>query len=93
VLVDDIGDPFVDGLLNQGRAEMLLELLETRFSVPTSIRKRIEACTDTAQIKAWFERAISASSLDEVFAELRVRVPRVPSRLIEPPAAPAWVSG
>jgi hypothetical protein len=24
-------DAFVDGLLNQGRAEMLLDLLETRF--------------------------------------------------------------
>jgi hypothetical protein len=49
-------DAFVDGLLNQGRAEMLLDLLETRFGVPAGTRKRIEACTHTAQIKAWFKR-------------------------------------
>ena len=52
----------------QGRAEMLLELLEMRFSVAASIRQRIEACNDTAQIKTWFNRAVTASALDEVFA-------------------------
>jgi hypothetical protein len=55
---------------SQGRAEMLLELLEERFSVPAGTRERIEACTDTVQVKTWFKRAINASSLDEVFAEL-----------------------
>jgi hypothetical protein len=50
---------------------MLLELLETRFVVPASTRERIEGCTDAAQIKAWFKRAVSAPSLDEVFAELQ----------------------
>ena len=67
-------DPWVDGLLNQGRAEMLLKLLERRFGLPASIRERVEACNDTAQINTWFERAINASSLDEVFAELRIDV-------------------
>jgi hypothetical protein len=81
----ELKDPFVDGLIEQGRkqgldrglseglrqarAEMFLELLETRFSVLDSTRERIEACTDTDRVKAWFKRAISASSLDEVFAE------------------------
>jgi hypothetical protein len=55
--------------LRQARAEMFLELLESRFSVPDSTRERIGACTDADQVKAWFKRAISASSLDEVFAE------------------------
>jgi hypothetical protein len=72
-------DAFIDGWieeglkegLKEGRAEMLLELLEARFGVPASTRKRIEACTDTAQIKAWFNRAVNAPSLDEVFAELQ----------------------
>lgn len=68
-------DAFIDGWINQGRAEMLLTLLESRFGgVPGSVRKRVEACKDDAQIKAWFERAISASSLDEVFAKLQIRV-------------------
>jgi hypothetical protein len=65
-------DSWVDGLLNQGRAEMLLELLEMRFSVPDDIRKRVEKCTDTEQIKTWFRRVPSTVSLDEVFAELLV---------------------
>lgn len=61
-------DAFVDGLLNQGRAEMLLELLDMRFTVPADIRRRVEGCTDTGQIKTWFKRVPSAKSLDEVFA-------------------------
>jgi hypothetical protein len=76
-------DAFIDGWIEQGldqglkeglkkgRAEMLLELLETRFGMPDDIRKRVEKCTDETQIKDWFKRAISASSLDEVFAELQ----------------------
>ena len=64
-------DAFVDGLLNEGRAEMLLRLLGKRFGVPESIRGRVETCTDTAQINIWFDRAITATSLDEVFTELR----------------------
>ena len=64
-------DPWVDGLLNQGRVEMLLELLKMRFSVPDDIRMRVEKCTDETQIKTWFRRVPSATSLDEVFAELR----------------------
>jgi hypothetical protein len=77
----ELKDPFVDGLIEQGLeqgrkqglsegcAEMFLELLDARFSVPDSTRERIEACTDTGQVKTWFKRAINASSLDEVFAE------------------------
>jgi hypothetical protein len=68
-------DAFVDGWLNRGRAEMLLELLEMRFSVSADIRKRVEECTDTEQIKTWFKRVPSATSLDEVFAELWIPAP------------------
>lgn len=62
-------DSFVDGLLNQGRAEMLLELLRMRFSVPDDIRRRVENCTDEIKIKTWFKRVPTAASLDEVFAK------------------------
>jgi hypothetical protein len=58
----------------QGRVEMLLELLETRFSVSDEIRKQVEECTAETQVKTWFKRAISASSLEEVFAELRTHI-------------------
>jgi hypothetical protein len=78
-------DAFVDGLLDQGRAEgraqgraqgsvqtarqMVLELLGMRFSVPDDIRGRVNACTDTAVLSAWFRRAVNAASLDEVFTD------------------------
>lgn len=77
----ELKDAFVDGLLDQGRAEgraqgraeMLLQLLSTRFTLTGSIRDRVKACTDTAQIGTWFDRAITAKSLDEVFARLQSR--------------------
>jgi hypothetical protein len=73
-------DEFVDGLLDQGRAEggvqtarkLLLQLLGKRFNVPARVRMRVEACTDTAKLDTWFDRAVGAASLDEVFAELPV---------------------
>ena len=62
-------DAFVDGLLNQGRAEMLLEFLEMRFNVPDDIRKRVERCDDEEQIKTWARRGPTAASVDEVFLD------------------------
>jgi len=61
-------DDFIDGYINRGRAEMLLDLLEMRFSVPNDIRKRIERCNDTNQIKTWHKRVLAATSLEDVFA-------------------------
>ena len=57
-----------EGRLDSAR-QMTLRLLEERFSVPEDIRKRVEKCTEVAKIDAWFDRAITAKSLDEVFAE------------------------
>ncbi|MGH3171508.1 MAG: hypothetical protein ACRDN0_37315 [Trebonia sp.] len=66
-------DAFVDGLLDQGRAEdarqKLLQLLDRRFGVTDSIRERVEGCRDLAEINAWFDRAIDAKFLDEVFSD------------------------
>lgn len=68
-------DAFVDGWLDEGRLEkarqMTLQILNKRFSVPDNIRKRIEKCTEMAVLDTWFDRAITATSLDEVFAELQ----------------------
>jgi hypothetical protein len=71
-----IKDPFIDGFIAQGEAigrakgeaSLLLRYLGTRFSVPAPIRERIMGCLDTAQIEAWFDRATSATTLDEIFA-------------------------
>jgi hypothetical protein len=80
-----IKDPFIDAFVaeglakgraegrDEGRAEgeaqMLLKYLGSRFTVPARIRDRVTACTDTDQLEAWFDRAIKAATLDEVFAE------------------------
>jgi hypothetical protein len=76
-----IKDPFIaEGLAKglaegrtQGRAEgeaqLLLRYLDSRFTVPTPIRDRVTACTDTARLETWFDRALTAAALDEVFAE------------------------
>jgi hypothetical protein len=60
----------VEGTL-EGTARALLRLLEKRFrrKVPAAIASRIKATTDLAQLEAWFDAAISISSIKE-FAEL-----------------------
>jgi hypothetical protein len=83
-------DDFIDGLLDQGRAEgldqgraegldqgraegeakMLLRVLAARgFAVPDEIRERVTGCTDTGQLEAWADRAITASSITEIFSD------------------------
>jgi hypothetical protein len=82
-------DEFVDGLLDQGRAEdeargraegeargraegeasMLLRVLLARgFEVPNDVRQRVQSCTDIAQLEAWGDRAVTATSLHDIFA-------------------------
>lgn len=70
-------DDFVDGLLDEGREdgrlsdarEKLLQLLGKRLSVSATARKRVEGCADIGTINTWLDRAITAKSLKEVFAE------------------------
>jgi hypothetical protein len=70
-------DDFVDGLLDQGREdgrlsearEKLLQLMGKRLSVSAAVRKRVEGCADISEINTWFDRAITAKSVKEVFAE------------------------
>jgi len=75
-----IKDEFLDGILAQGEAKgeakgkakgearMLLRYLATRFDMPAEVSERVTSCADTAQLEAWFDRAVSAATLDEVFA-------------------------
>jgi hypothetical protein len=71
-----IKDKFMDGLLAQGEAKgkaieaasLLLRLLSSRFDVPAERRDQVEGCTDARRIEAWFDRALSAATLDQVFA-------------------------
>jgi hypothetical protein len=67
-------DDFIDGLLDQGRAEgeakMLLRVLAARgFAVTDDVRERVVGCTDTGRLEAWADRAVTASSITEVFSD------------------------
>jgi hypothetical protein len=56
--------------LAQGQADMLLGILAARgFQVPATIRGRILACADLGQLQAWANRAVTATSLDEVIQD------------------------
>ncbi|MDX2675609.1 hypothetical protein [Streptomyces soliscabiei] len=50
------------------RAAMILRILEWRgVAVPDEVRARVEACTDSDQLAVWSERAVHATSVDDLF--------------------------
>jgi len=52
-----------------GRAKDILRLLDRRgVPIPDSDRDLITSCTDLAALDRWFDRAITATTADEVFA-------------------------
>lgn len=54
----------------RGEADALLVVLEARaWTIDDALRARIMACDDVAQLRRWIARAVTASSLGEVFAE------------------------
>jgi hypothetical protein len=66
-------DEFIDRIKAEGRAEgeagMLLRVLAARgFDVPGHVRERVLSCTDLGQLEGWGDRAVTASSLDDVFS-------------------------
>jgi hypothetical protein len=79
-----IKDPFMDRLIAKGEAtgiakgeakgkvageaKLLLRYLDSRFNLPEQRRKQIEDCSDAHWIEAWFDRALTATTLDQVFA-------------------------
>ena len=54
----------------RGRAEALLTVLSARGFVISEVRERILATTDRETLDRWLRRAASASSLEEVLAEV-----------------------
>ena len=71
-------DSFIDGYIEQGlakgraqgEAQMLLRIMTARgIAVPEHVRLRVTECTDTAQLEAWFDRAITATTMDEIFSD------------------------
>jgi hypothetical protein len=54
----------------QGKAEDVLRLLDRRgIAVSEVDRRRVVECDDLDSLNAWFDRAITAETADEVFAE------------------------
>ncbi|MEV7501269.1 hypothetical protein [Streptomyces sp. NPDC093018] len=49
---------------------MLLRFLEwSRGPLPDTARARIQTCTDLDQLETWFEGALHAMKVEELFAE------------------------
>jgi hypothetical protein len=75
-----IKDPFMDRLIAKGEAigiargevtgeaKLLLRYLDSRFTLPEQRRQQVEDCTDAGRIEAWFDQALTATTLDQVFA-------------------------
>jgi hypothetical protein len=54
----------------KGKAEAVLKLLDARHLVPSGEeRQRVTSCTDAMQLDRWFDRAITADTAAEVFAD------------------------
>jgi hypothetical protein len=52
----------------RGEARAVLRLMEARGLKPTEVqRKQVTDCADLAQLNLWFDRAIMATTTDEVF--------------------------
>jgi hypothetical protein len=52
----------------EGRAQAVLDVLDARsLRVSDDARARILACTDTEQLAAWVRKAVTATSVDELF--------------------------
>ncbi len=56
----------------QGQAQLLLKLLRFKgFTVAPELAARVESCQDLAQLDAWAERVLTATSLDDIFPASR----------------------
>jgi hypothetical protein len=54
----------------KGKAEDVLKLLDARHLAPSKDqRQQVTSCTDAAQLDRWFDRAITAGTANEVFAD------------------------
>jgi hypothetical protein len=69
---------FIDRIKAEGKAEgkaestaaMLLRLLAVQgLKVPASVRDRVLSCTDLSQLEAWADKAMTASTLEDVFPD------------------------
>ncbi|MDQ3790266.1 MAG: hypothetical protein M3422_23865 [Actinomycetota bacterium] len=53
----------------EGEARAVLGVLEVRgITMPDGARERIMRCTDLDQLEIWVRRAVTVSTVDELFA-------------------------
>jgi hypothetical protein len=65
--IDDLEDEAEARGQARGKAENILRLMEARGLKPTEVqRKQVTGCADLAQLNLWFDRAITATTTDEV---------------------------
>lgn len=54
----------------EGKAESILSVLEKRgIPVPENTRDRIISCTDLDTLTLWFDRSLTATTVEDLFAE------------------------
>ncbi|MFJ8020350.1 hypothetical protein [Streptomyces sp. NPDC096311] len=54
----------------EGRAEDILRILDLRaIDIPEAARERVNACTDLELLSTWLDRALTATTAEELFAE------------------------
>ena len=54
----------------EGEAKLLLRFLRRKgFVVDAATEARVTGCKDTEQLNTWADRILTATSLDEVFAD------------------------
>ncbi|MEV0274919.1 hypothetical protein AB0I22_00820 [Streptomyces sp. NPDC050610] len=59
----------------KGKAQAILQLLAARdVSVPEPARERITTCTDLDTLNHWFNRAVTATDAEELFADADVEL-------------------
>jgi hypothetical protein len=69
-LLDDMRDSGKAEGLVEGEAKSVLKILGARRLAPSEEqRQRIMSCTDAEQLDLWLNRAITASTADEIFAD------------------------
>ncbi|GAA3814549.1 hypothetical protein GCM10022403_055160 [Streptomyces coacervatus] len=54
----------------EDRASLVLRVLEKRsIPVPEAARERITSCTDLDTLALWFDRSLTATTAEDLFAE------------------------
>lgn len=62
-------DVLIRPVLVQERSTQLLRILPLRdFTVTDELRERVTSCNDLYLLKTWIDRAVTAATIDEVFA-------------------------